>query len=121
MSLKRTALKRTREKPKPRLSFESASAAMYHVTRGSKGLILCACGCNRQATTWHHIFDQQHYEELADDPDNVVAVASYCHDRHTSAMARFPRSIAKRAEHLATTERMKAYLDRTYGPAGIVT
>jgi hypothetical protein len=76
----------------------------------------CACGCRKLATDPHHIFPRQRHPELVDEPDNVIAVYRPCHTAHENAYRRFPRSICETAERLATTEPMKAYLDRTYGP-----
>jgi hypothetical protein len=98
---------------KPRLSEESASIALAR----SDGL--CVCGCGRRATEWHHIWQQQRFPELVDNPDAVVAVASPCHSAHTSAAKRFPRSICRHAEvTLTMTPQMAAYLDRYYPDDG---
>lgn len=97
--------------PKPRLSY--ASAAVAHSREPAH---TCCCGCGRRATEWHHVFEQQHYPELADEPDNVVKVNPLCHARHTNRFRRLPRRAIRRAERLATTEKMKSYLDHKYGP-----
>lgn len=96
-------------KQKPRLSEESAAIAL------SRSDGFCACGCGRRATEWHHVFTQQRYPELVDNPDNIVMVASPCHAAHTIAAKRFPRRVCKHAEtHLMMTPQMEAYLDRYY-------
>lgn len=96
---------------KQRLSVESAEAAL-RAWRALAGA--CVCGCGRRATEWHHIFGQQQFPELADEPDNVVPVAATCHTAHTSARRRFSRRVCIRAERLATTAKRRAYLDRYY-------
>lgn len=106
--MKRSELKRGRRRSKPRLSEASASIA-YERSDG-----YCACGCGRKASEWHHVFDQNHYPELVDEPDNILAVAEYCHRRHTDAVERFDRSICKRAERFAVTPSMENYLDNHY-------
>lgn len=110
--MKGSELKRGRRKPKARLSEASASIAFERYDG------LCACGCGDDATEWHHIFDQQHYPELADEPDNVVPVAPRCHRRHTDWLQLFPRAICVRAERFATTPSMENYLDRHYDNGG---
>jgi hypothetical protein len=94
---------------KPRLHLETATAAFDRNVGGR-----CECGCGRRAEQWHHVFRQQNWPELVDEVDNIVAVATYCHRRHTQAVERLPRSICHRAERLAD-ERMLGHLDRTYG------
>src|ERR1039458_7940195 len=58
----------------------------------------CVCGCGRRAQQGHHVFDKNRYPELVDEPDNIVAVARACHERHTSAMERLPRFAIASAE-----------------------
>ena len=96
---------------KPRLSHETAYKALKRVDAK------CECGCHQIAYQWHHVFPQNKWPELVDNIDNIVAVNIDCHARHTNAYKRFPRSICKRAEHLATTDKMRAYLDNTYDNA----
>jgi hypothetical protein len=107
VSVKRKRKARPR-KPKPRLS-EATAMIAWGRTEG-----FCACGCGRRAESWHHCWPQNKWPDLVDVADNIVAVADYCHGRHTAAFQRFPRSICVHAEHLATTGPMKAYLNRTY-------
>ena len=96
------------KRTKPRLSEESARVALER----SGGW--CECGCGRRATQHHHVFSQRLFPLLVDEPDNIVTVASSCHTAHTNAWRRFPRSICRRAERLATTPKMQNFLERTY-------
>lgn len=99
---------RKQKPPKPRLS-EAVASIAYERSNG-----LCACGCGRRATEWHHIFGQRKYPELVDVADNIVALAEHCHREHTVAFNRLPRSICATAERLAVTPSMENYLDRYY-------
>ena len=82
-SLKRTRanLKPSRPK-KPRMSEKTMLAA----ARRSKGH--CACGCDSDPNSWHHIFPRSKWPELIDEPDNVVFIAALCHMRHEAASRR---------------------------------
>jgi hypothetical protein len=64
----------------------------------------------------HHIFDEQHYSELVDEADNIIWLCRRCHANHTTAHKRLKRAVVCRAERLARTPKMEAYLERTYGP-----
>lgn len=117
MSLKRTSLKRRRGKAKPRLSQGSAREAYSRFNAYGthhQGFVSCICGCGLPAQEWHHIFDQNAYPELADEPDNVVPVGFRCHAEHTNAKRRLPRSVCRYAEGLALTPQMERYLEREY-------
>lgn len=96
-----------------RLSLETVEAAWALRSENGKWP-LCACGCGNRARSWHHIFDQSDYPEFIDVLENIVPVAERCHTRHTNAVERFPRSVCSRAETLAVTPAMAAYLDRFY-------
>jgi hypothetical protein len=95
-------------KQKPRLSEESARIALER----SDGF--CADGCGRQATAWHHIFDQKRWPALVSEPDNLMPVAAPCHSAHTNAHLRLPRFACASAERLAVTPQMERYLDSHY-------
>jgi len=62
----------------------------------------------------HHVFPKQKWPELKWEPDNIIPVCRKCHADHEVAYRRLPRAAVKPAERLATDDRMKAYLDRTY-------
>src|SRR5262249_29691224 len=74
----------------------------------------CACGCGELAQQPHHIFAVQRWPHLANEPDNVVAVAWHCHANHEARHKLFTRKVARHAERLATTEAMHAYLEKFY-------
>jgi hypothetical protein len=114
--VKRTALKRTRPKAKPRLSQESAMIALERFHPLGLPFMPCICGCGARSQEWHHVFDQNRYPELADDPDNIVPVAARCHADHTSAKRRLPRFACRYAERLAVTPQMENHLARHYLP-----
>jgi hypothetical protein len=99
-----------RREAKPRLTQATASSALARWGHDP----LCVCGCGGAARFWHHVFDQQHYPGLVDEIDNVVPVAGRCHELHTKAIVRYPRSVARYAERLATTPQMSRYLERNY-------
>lgn len=64
----------------------------------------------------HHIFEVKHFPELVDEPNNVVAIARYCHDNHHAAFRRLPRKITRHAALLAEGDPpMEAYLRSHYG------
>lgn len=94
-----------------KLSEESAKVA-YGRLHGERR---CGAGCGELATQWHHIFSQSKFPDLADHPDNLIAVCSDCHERHTNASKRLPRAAVAPAEHLASTPAMENYLERVYG------
>ena len=106
--MKRSPMKRTARRTRPRLTHDTASAAWERF--GGH----CACGCGRRADEWHHIFDQQRFPELVDEIDNIVAVARRCHEQHTQRTKLFARRVCRFAERLAVTPRMQDYLDRNY-------
>jgi hypothetical protein len=99
-----------KRRKKPRLSLATAEV----VVARCDGWCECGCGCGLRATQHHHVFSQSLFPELADEADNVIALAARCHDLHTLAVRRLPRSVCARAERLAITPRMENYLDRNY-------
>lgn len=103
-------MKRTSPKRKPKVSQEVL--IMVHLRTGG----YCACGCGKPAisTAPHHVFPKQRWPELINEPDNLIGVAADCHANHEVASKRLPRYAIRRAERLACTPAMKAYLDRTY-------
>ena len=94
----------------PKLSEESAQIAYWR-----SGGYCAAPKCGKQAVDNHHIFYTQAFPELADEPDNVIALCRRCHADHHAASHRLPRSVCKVAERLASTPRMEDWLDRRYG------
>jgi len=85
---------------------------MVHLRTGGH----CACGCGKPAsiTAPHHVFPKSRWPELLNEPDNLIAANADCHARHETAFKRFPRYAIRRAERLASTPAMKAYLDSHY-------
>ena len=72
--------------------------------------------CGGCAVDWHHVFPKSKFPQLRDEKTNLIAVCRRCHANHEVAYRRLPRSAIARAEGLATTDAMRSYLDRTYGP-----
>jgi hypothetical protein len=107
--LRRTQLRAGRRKTRARIPFGVRCDVIVR-TGG-----YCACGCRRLGTAPHHIFPHQRWPELVAEPDNLLWVADDCHMNHEAASKRFTRHVVWRAEHLAVTPAMSAYLDRTYG------
>ena len=77
---------------------------------------ICECGCGQPAEQFHHALYTRTHPELINEPDNIVAVAWICHASHHNASKRFPRSICHRAERFANTPKIRAELERLYGP-----
>lgn len=100
--------------PRGRLSEQVARDVLDRLEADGWGG-LCECGCGERASEWHHIFTQKRWPELIDVAANIVAVAKRCHERHTKAAQRFPRSLCRRAEGLVSSPAMESYLDRFYG------
>lgn len=122
MSLKRSGLQRTAalrraRRKKARVSPETLRVAFAR-TGGA-----CAAGCGRRAEDPHHCFPKQasRWPNLVDVPENVIGLCRSCHAEHEAVTRRIPRSAIACAEGLVRDYRMAAYLDRVYGPAGIVT
>jgi 5-methylcytosine-specific restriction endonuclease McrA len=63
----------------------------------------------------HHVLYTQRFPELADDPDNVVALCRQCHADHHAASHRLPRKIARHAALLAEGSPQRlSFIERTY-------
>src|ERR1039457_3372305 len=113
--MKRTELKRSRPKPKPWMSAETRDIAFWR----SGGY--CACGCGKPVepdnpACFHHVLPKGtgKWPELADEPDNVVALAVDCHANQEAGSKRLSRKVIASAERLAVTPQMKSFLARTY-------
>ena len=103
---------------KPRLSIESAQIALQRNELEFGGdICICECGCGEMARQFHHLASQQKFPEWADHPDNVVVVATRCHERHTNAFERYPRRLCHRMEAHADAK-MDAYFSRIYTGGG---
>lgn len=103
-----------RKRSEVRISEKTRHIA-WHRTGG-----LCANACGRRAIDPHHVFPQSKWPDLADEPNNVVALCRHCHAAHHSGNPdeRLPRRVARHAMLLVGPdregERRKAYLERYY-------
>src|SRR5437016_4640195 len=100
---------RSKTPPKDKVSPQTRTIA-YERTNG-----ICAAGCGRNGSSWHHILPKQRWPELIDEPDNVILVCLLCHSRHEGAFKRLPRSAIRCVNRLVLDEPMRAYIERTYG------
>jgi hypothetical protein len=85
---------------------------------------VCRCGCGRRATQVHHIFKRERWPLLADEIENLIAVAPLCHMRHEVAFQRLASGVIQvQAERVLAKVRrdgdgylpsMRSYLMRSY-------
>lgn len=84
---------------------------------------LCCCGCGEPIAPfplgYHHTFPKAMWPELSAVLDNIVGVAANCHANQETGFRRLPRKAVACVEHLATTGRMKSYLERSYANTSV--